>query len=141
MTSVSHPKTQNRRLSRLGQQHYLFGASGASPDVSDERYEEAHQPRLPIHSGSELMVPLACLFHTNMSSHHSAVQRPTVWRRIHNAIELVPLPVRRNHIRVRKGLGQVHHSPPKKRSQAHHAIAVMCPLKTARRKALHDRFN
>jgi hypothetical protein len=73
-------------------------------------------------------------------SSHSAI-RPTV-QRIRNALELVPpQPVRRNHIRVRKGLGQVHRSPKKKRSQAHHAVAVTCPLKSARRKALQERFN
>jgi hypothetical protein len=62
-------------------------------------------------------------------------------RRIHNAIELLPRPaVKRNHIRVRKGLGQVYRSPPKKRSQAHHAAAVICPLKAARRKTLEEKF-
>jgi hypothetical protein len=58
----------------------------------------------------------ACLFlksFTPSMSSHSAI-RPTV-QRIRNALELVPpQPVRRNHIRVRKGLGQVHHSPKKK---------------------------
>ena len=62
-------------------------------------------------------------------------------RRLHNAIELIPRPtVKRNHIRVRKGLGQVYRSPPKKRSQAHHAAAVVCPLKAARHKALEEKF-
>jgi hypothetical protein len=85
----------------------------------------------------------ACLFlksSTPSMSSHSAI-RPTV-RRIRNALELVPpQPVRRNHIRVRKGLGQVHRSPKKKRSQAHHAVTVTCSLKSARRKALQERFN
>jgi hypothetical protein len=59
-----------------------------------------------------------------------------------NSLELVPnSAVRRNHIRVRKGLGLVHRSPRKKRSQAHHAVAVTCPLKDARRKALQERFS
>jgi len=62
-------------------------------------------------------------------------------RRVHNAIELIPRPaVKRNHIRVRKGLGQVYRSPQKKRSQAHHAAAVICPLKAARRKTLEEKF-
>jgi hypothetical protein len=73
-------------------------------------------------------------------SSHSAI-RPIV-RRIRNALELIPPPpVRRNHVRVRKGLGQVHRSPKKKRSQAHHAVIVTCPLKAARRKALQERFS
>lgn len=63
-------------------------------------------------------------------------------RRLHNALELVsPPPIRRNHIRVRKGLGQVHRSPKKKRSQAHHAVVVTCPLKHARQKALEEKFS
>ena len=61
-----------------------------------------------------------------------------VQRRIHNAIELVPR--QRNHRRVHKGLGEVYRSPPKKRSQAHHAVTVICPLKAARRKALEEKF-
>lgn len=79
---------------------------------------------------------------TDMSS-QSAIQhesRPTI-RRVHNALELVPPPpVRRNHVRVRKGLGQAHRSPKKIRSQAHHAVVVTCPLKRARRKALEEKF-
>jgi hypothetical protein len=67
--------------------------------------------------------------------------RPTV-RRLHNALELVsPPPVRRNHIRVRKGLGQAYRSPKKTRSQAHHTVVVRCPLKLARRKALEEKFS
>ena len=72
----------------------------------------------------------------------STTSRPVV-RRIpgHNAIELIPRPiVKRNHVRVHKGLGQVYRSPKRKRSQAHHGVVVMCPLKAARRKALEDKF-
>jgi len=59
-----------------------------------------------------------------------------------NALELVSLPpIRRNHIRVRKGLGQAYRSPKKNRSQAHHAVVVTCPLKLARRKALEEKFS
>jgi hypothetical protein len=73
----------------------------------------------------------------------SNASRTTV-RRVGNSNSLELLPnstARRNHIRVRKGLGLVHRSPPKKRSQAHHAVAVTCPLKDARRKALLERFS
>jgi hypothetical protein len=76
----------------------------------------------------------------------SAIQhasRPIV-RRVgnSNSLELVyPPPVRRNHIRIRKGLGQAHRSPKKSRSQAHHAVVVTCPLKLARRKALEEKFS
>ena len=68
----------------------------------------------------------------------SASSHSFVLRRIHNAIEFVPR--QRNHRRVRKGLGEVYRSPPKKRSQAHHAVTVICPLKAARRKALEEKF-
>jgi hypothetical protein len=59
-----------------------------------------------------------------------------------NSLELVSSqPVRRNHIRIRRGLGEAYRSPKKKRSQAHHAVVVKCPLKLARRKALEEKFS
>lgn len=69
---------------------------------------------------------------------HNSIELVPRQRRIHNSIELVPR--QRNHRRVHKGLGQVYRSPPKKRSQAHHAVTVICPLKAARRKALEEKF-